>query len=502
VTGKKWKLVVNPLSGSTTLHQFEVEAANWMGALRSARKQLGEDGGLPNGASCAVTPDGVVTILDPNSRRRFVLSPIARGAEPLKAPAADPKLLPDADQRGVKPAKFRTIAYAPSHPVVPPTPAKPATVSAAAAPPPSAAKLMAARNARAASQSIPAPAPAGARPAGARPPSANVPQPSSEHSPPKPAVNAQVSARQVDATDQKSALAPTTSSDVLAASSTSGARTKMNLELMLSRDVEPGPENPLTYRERAYLMPKGMSVSEAEAALRFQLAEMQQQFATAPKGKFINLAAFDHNWIDRPSRPPLVSLEWRDWRGEPAVDYPAAAASVPPSPAEGDERLAAVFEALHELAHLRTAAEGLDFSIKLLSQVVPCEALSGCLYDINTDELRLVAVHGISSDSAQGKAISRSSALFGKAAQLEHAALVIPDLRVEQAYEPMRDGRLGMNATNMLLRPLTHEGRLLGMLQLINRTTGGFSTSDVHLVNYLAERLAEFLREARARIRS
>ena len=275
----------------------------------------------------------------------------------------------------------------------------------------------------------------------------------------------------------------------------------MQLELMLSRDVEPGPENPLTYRERAYLIPKGMTVSEAEAALRFALAEMQQQFSMAPKGKFVNLAAFDHNWIDRPARPPLVSLEWRDWRGEPSVDYPAAASSVPPSAMEGDDRLAIVFETLHELAHLRTAAEGLEFCVRLLSQVVPCEALSGCLYDINTDELRFVAVQGISSDSAQGKAIPRGAGLFGKAAQLEHAALVIPDLKVEQAYEPAREGRLGMAATNMLLRPLTHEGRLLGMLQLINRTTGGFSTSDVHLVNYLAERLSEYLREARARIR-
>ena len=40
---------------------------------------------------------------------------------------------------------------------------------------------------------------------------------------------------------------------------------------------------------------------------------------------------------------------------------------------------------------------------------------------------------------------------------------------------------------------------LLGMLQLINRATGGFSAADVHLVNYLAERLADFLRDARAR---
>jgi hypothetical protein len=277
----------------------------------------------------------------------------------------------------------------------------------------------------------------------------------------------------------------------------------MQLELMLSRDVEPGPENPLTYRERAYLIPKGMSVSEAEAALRFALAHLQREFEGSPKGRFVNLAAFDHDWIDRPMRPPLVSLEWRDWRGEPLVDYPAAEqASMPPNAPEGDERLATVFESLNELAHLRTAAEGLDFSVRLLAHAVGSEALSGCLYDINTDELRFVAVLGKGAAAAQGRAVSRNAGLFAKAAKLENAALVIPDLSMEASYDAALEGRAGLIATNMLLRPLTHEGQLLGMLQLINRATGGFSASDVHVTNYLAERLAEFLRDARARLGS
>jgi hypothetical protein len=276
----------------------------------------------------------------------------------------------------------------------------------------------------------------------------------------------------------------------------------MQLELMLSRDVEPGPENPLTYRERAYLIPKGMTVSEAESALRFALSRLQQDFEGAPRGRFVNLAAFDHDWIDRPQRPPLVSLEWRDWRGEPLVDYPAAEQSslAPPAP-EGDERLAIVFESLDELGRLTTAAEGLEFSVRLLAHAVGAEALSGCLYDINTDELRFVAVLGKGASAAQGRAVSRSAGLFGKAAALEHAALVVPDLTMEAAYDADAEGRAGLVATNLLLRPLTCEGELLGMLQLINRATGGFSAADVHLVNYLAERLAEFLRDARARIR-
>ena len=83
VTSKKWRLSVTPLSSTSPVHQLEVEAVNWMGALRAARRELGEDGGLPTGASCAVAPDGTVTILDSESRRKFLLTPgavIARNA--------------------------------------------------------------------------------------------------------------------------------------------------------------------------------------------------------------------------------------------------------------------------------------------------------------------------------------------------------------------------------------------------------------------------------------
>jgi GAF domain-containing protein len=518
VTGKKWKLVVHPLSGNTILHQFELEAPNWMGALRGARKQLGEEGGLPSGASCAVTPDGVVTILDGEARRRFLLSPIAQEAEtPASAPV---RPLPEASPPNVKPAKFRTIAYAPSPIAAQPpantkhvaeaqpakqtaspsekqsplaTPAKrPEVANVAKQAPPSAAAREAPKPAPAIAANRPASAQtSGGTTTAARPASAPAQQASSPR--------AQSSTRN-DRADQNSASTSTSATSAVGAPQ---PRAKMQLELMLSRDVEPGPENPLTYRERAYLIPKGMSVMDAEAALRFALAHLQKEFEGSPKGRFVNLAAFDHDWIDRPMRPPLVSLEWRDWRGEPLVDYPAAEqASMPPNAPEGDEALATVFESLHELAHLRTAVEGLEFSVRLLAHACGAEALSGCLYDINTDELRFVAVLGKGAAAAQGRAVSRNVGLFAKAAKLEHAALVIPDLSMDADYDAALEGRQGLIATNMLLRPLTHEGQLLGMLQLINRSTGGFSASDVHLTNYLAERLAEFLQDARARIGS
>jgi hypothetical protein len=408
VTTKKWRLVVTPLSGTTSLHQLEVEAPNWMGALRAARKEMGEGGGLPSGASCAVAPDGTVTILDSESRRKFLLTPGA-AIVAAPAPAAAQPAQPPIDAAGNKNGKvtsatdkkrpFQTIGYDSAR-LTPPT-------------------------------------------------------------------------------------AP-----------------RQELEVLITRDEDPTSDNPLTYRERAYLIPKGMSVSEAEAGLRFTLAGLQTQLAATSRGKFINLAAFDHRWIEQPKRPPLVVLEWRDWRGEPAVDYPAAehGGSSIPRDHEPDDRLASVFEALHELAHLSTPAEGLEFVVHLLETTVPCAAIAACLYDINTDELRFVALTGPGENALRGTAVPRNQGLLGRAAGIDHGALLIRNIAEEPGYAASSDGRPGLDAQNMLLRPLVHEGRLLGLLQLINRATGAFSAPDQHLVNYAADRLAAFLREARDRV--
>jgi len=494
VTTKQWKLVVTPLSGTTPLHQFEFEGGNWLAALRDARQELGEDGGLPSGASCTVAPDGTVTILDPEARRKFLLTPISRvppaptAGSFAEASAVQPRPGGHAVVKaGAAKPKFQTVAYSP--------PRGPAVAAQPVAPPPAALPPGPATSARVVPDVVAQEAIRVVSPPSTQARAAEV---------------SRTPVKRVDTADYEDPTRkkPLAGSGITTAAVTSAGvgmspRTGPELELLLSRDAEPTAENPLIYRERAYLVPRGVSVTDVELALRASLTKLQQALDAAPRGKLINLAAFDHSWTDRPQKPPLVAIEWRDWRGDPVVDYPAAEeAAGSPQGAEPDERLAVVFESLHELSHLRTAAEGLDFTVRLLGQTVACDAMSACLYDINTDELRFVAVAGMGARSAQGKAIARSAGLFSKAAALEHASLVINDMQTEPSYEPHIDGRAGVPARNMLLRAVTHDGRLLGMLQLINRSSGFFTGADVHLTNYVAERLAEFLREARARVRA
>jgi GAF domain len=452
VSTKKWRLCLTPLNSTTPLRELEVDAANWMGALRAGRVELGEDGTVPAGASCAVAPDGTVTVLDAAARRKFLLTPLTHSA-PAPAPEVAPATVAAAPQpTAPAPAansgkrKFQTVAYTPGMPL------PGAEAPAAAEPAPTKKKKF---------ETVAfSPDQAKAMMQGKDPIAVGTPVPAQVQPP-----------------------------------------AKRELELLLQREDQPTKENPLTYRERAYVIPDGMRVSDAEAALRAVLAEFQVQLQSAARGKLVTLAAFDHRWTDTPERPPLVTLQWRDWRGDPVVDYPAAirAPSLPPvDPTEIDDRMATVFEALTDLAHKRTAIEGLELAFGALQQVVPCAAASGCLYDINTDQLRFVVLTGPGARERQGHAIARNLGLMGQAARIEQS-IVVPDLRAQPMYSPATDGRPGLDAANMLLRSAMHDGQLLGVLQLIDRQGMPFTAGDVHVVNYVADRLGEFLLAMRAR---
>jgi len=82
VATKHWKVLISRLGTSDSLYEGTVDAPTWPTALQATRSAIGEDGGVPDGASCNVSPDGVVTIHDSRAQRRYLLAP----AQTPKAP--------------------------------------------------------------------------------------------------------------------------------------------------------------------------------------------------------------------------------------------------------------------------------------------------------------------------------------------------------------------------------------------------------------------------------
>ena len=327
---KTWKVVVTELGSDDALHEVRVEATNWMGALDAGRVHLGEKRGVPQGASCAVAPDGQVTLHDPMGRRTYVLTPRRPSSRP---PAPDTTPATKNDVRASRPSAPES--YRPK----PPKSAIPAsrTPSTAAAP----ANRKSAPNSRQGPKhqddrlrrkSI----------AETRRPSKSQPgakrrscaedhlrasacaQPSQKPAP------ASVS-RTVPADPPKRSSAPPPSRD---SGTDEEAASGDFWRRFVRTDRDPTQDNPLRYRERAYAVPPETDPDDIEELLRERFADIRDRMEGLPSGKFVNLAVFDHEWTHQPARPPVATLQWKDWRDVPTVTVRRPTPVPPPEEAK------------------------------------------------------------------------------------------------------------------------------------------------------------------------
>ena len=106
------------------------------------------------------------------------------------------------------------------------------------------------------------------------------------------------------------------------------------MKLLTAREQNPNDASPLTYREYAFAVPEGTTEEAAVEVLRAQLRYVEAHVATAKTGKLVNLAVFDVEFTGKPPRPPIATLTWKDWKGEPVLAYPrrSGAQSKPPRP--------------------------------------------------------------------------------------------------------------------------------------------------------------------------
>ncbi len=312
----RWLVEVSAL-GKTDTQKFCVEAESWQRALQAARGQRGEDGPM-SGFSIELLEEGYRAV-DPLARVRFVVKRAPDDMPVTAAVSKEPK-------GGVAPA---SVAKAVARPAAP-------TSSA------SALSSSGPLSADATTPNLP-PAPSSSSVAGGA--KNHPPRPGASQPPPAP--SAASSGSLASATD------PAKKSTTMVFGSTGDASVAEKpveratppaigsqipglpvVKLLTSREQNPNDASPLTYREYAFAVPEGTSEEAAVEVLRAQLRYVEAHVATAKTGKLVNLAVFDVEFTGKPPRPPIATLTWKDWKGEPVLAYPrrGGAQSKPPRP--------------------------------------------------------------------------------------------------------------------------------------------------------------------------
>ncbi len=93
-------------------------------------------------------------------------------------------------------------------------------------------------------------------------------------------------------------------------------------QVIRQRDESPTAESPIHYRELALAVRPGVPKESVESLMRARLDQAQTSLNLGDAQQYVQIAVFDHMFVKRPVRPPIATLAWKNWRGDPVLAFP------------------------------------------------------------------------------------------------------------------------------------------------------------------------------------
>jgi GAF domain-containing protein len=160
--------------------------------------------------------------------------------------------------------------------------------------------------------------------------------------------------------------------------------------------------------------------------------------------------------------------------------------------ATGDELIADLFEAMHELHFAQDAIEAGDFVLALVMAMLPSRAGIVHLYDIDHREFVIACTLGDGMPDLLLRRHPEAEPLLS-AAMRKRRALVFEDARTEETAAVDRFKAFG-GAKSLIVSPVMLAGRFLGVIEIANATDGlPFTEKEGNAIDYISEQFAEFV---------
>ena len=139
----------------------------------------------------------------------------------------------------------------------------------------------------------------------------------------------------------------------------------------------------------------------------------------------------------------------------------------------------------------------LDRVLHFAAQVLNAQGASALLLDEAGEELTFCAALGTHSDRLLGLRIKMGEGVVGRVAQSGQVAIV-NDVMEDERFTKRIDARTGFNTQSLLCVPLKAQERILGVIEVVNRTDGStFSLADAEVLQAVANQAAIALDNAR-----
>jgi len=159
----------------------------------------------------------------------------------------------------------------------------------------------------------------------------------------------------------------------------------------------------------------------------------------------------------------------------------------------GDELIADLFEAMHDLQFLRDAIEGADFCLTLALEKMPAQGGIVHLYDIDRRQFVITCAGGKGGESLLSQRSAENDPILFPTMRKRRALVLSDATKSEAARVTPRYTTLG-GAKSLMVAPVALGGRFLGAIELMNPTDSiPFTDDDGHALSYIAEQLAGFV---------
>lgn len=140
--------------------------------------------------------------------------------------------------------------------------------------------------------------------------------------------------------------------------------------------------------------------------------------------------------------------------------------------------------------------EVLDNAMNYVEELVNAETSSIFELDPERDELCFRLARGKWGSKAKEVRLSMGEGIAGRAA-LEGKPILVPDVAQDTRFTPRVDAHTGFKTRSVVCVPITHKGRIVGVLEVLNKRGGPFDEEDVELLTVVSNQIGIAMENAR-----
>jgi len=135
-------------------------------------------------------------------------------------------------------------------------------------------------------------------------------------------------------------------------------------------------------------------------------------------------------------------------------------------------------------------------AMEAITRLVECEAGSLLLLDENTNELYFQIALGEKGEKVKEIRLKIGEGIAGWVAK-EGESLIVHDVMKDPRWYRKADEKTGFQTKNMICVPVRSKGKVIGVIQAINKKRGRWTKGDLLLLEYFSNQLSIAIENAR-----